>query len=185
MSNSEIIRHLLHSLTKDDEGAFRKLYDLFFPKIARFAGYYLQSEIHIEETISEVFLELWKQRKNLKSVTNIDGYLYTVTKNKSIRIISQGKNKNITSLDLLNEEFMTSAPGPEEIQLNKELNGLISKAINELPPRCKEVFLLAREENLKYREIANILSISEKTVNAQMVTAIKKLTEKLRNYLSE
>ena len=80
---------------------------------------------------------------------------------------------------------LRSDESPEEIQINKELNEIINSAINELPERCRLIFLMAREEGLKYREIAEVLSISEKTVNAQMVTAIKKLTASLKKYLSD
>jgi len=67
--------------------------------------------------------------------------------------------------------------------LNEELINVIQEAIEQLPERCKLIFLMAKEENLKYKEIAEILSISENTVNAQIVIALKKLSEKIKKYV--
>lgn len=184
MSNSEIIQHLLSKLKDNDENAFRKLYDIFFPKITRYSEYFLKSAHQSEDIVSDVFLELWKNRKKLSGVNNLEGYIYTITKNKAIQSINQDKKRKYSSYDLDHFTFLIDHVSPEEIQIQKELEITINEAINELPKRCRLIFLMAREDGLKYREIAEKLSISEKTVNAQMVTAIKKLTEYLIKYLS-
>jgi len=92
--------------------------------------------------------------------------------------------KNNVALGDIPIGIVAKNENPEEIVLNEELRHEIEKSIKELPERCRLIFLMAKEEGLKYREIAEILSISEKTVNAQMVTAIKRIGETLKKYLS-
>jgi RNA polymerase sigma-70 factor (family 1) len=157
----------------------------FFPKISRYAEYFLKTTFECEDTVSEVFLELWNNRKTLTKVKNLEGYIYTITKNKALRVLNQNRKEKHVTYDLDHFSFLIEHETPEEVQINKELNVLINKAISELPKRCQLVFLMAREEGLKYKEIAEKLSISEKTVNAQMVTAIKKLTTSLLGVFSK
>jgi len=184
MSNSEIIQHLLSKIKEDDSNAFRRLYDIFFPKIARYTEYFLKIAHQCEDVVSEVFVELWLNRRKLIDVKNLEAYIYTITKNKALQIINRNNKKKHSSYDLNHFTFAIESESPEEIQINKELDIIINNAINELPKRCRLIFIMAREEGLKYREIAERLSISEKTVNAQMVTAIKKLTNNLMKYFT-
>lgn len=183
MRHLDIIRHLVIKISNDDENAFTQLFELYFSKIYKFTGYFTKWEEARQEIVSDVFITLWKNRIKLQDVNNFESYSFILTKNKSLDYLDKYSEKPTYPLDIA-LEFHNHYETPEGKILTKELEKFISKSINELPERCKLIFKMTRDEGLSYREIAEILSISEKTVNAQMVTAIKKLGHTLRKYLS-
>ena len=122
-------------------------------------------------------------QKNLEKIENIEAYLYTITRNRALYYLNQSSQDNTISIEHLAIGYSAHNETPESIVIMEELKQAINDAVAELPERCKLIFLMAKEEGLKYKEIAQILSISEKTVNAQMVTALQKLGKALRKYL--
>ena len=118
----------------------------------------------------------------LPEIQNFEAYLYVLTRNKAYNYLDK-INRNPEFAFDLSIEIQANSSNPEELLLSEELEKVINSSINELPERCRIIFLMSREEKLKYQEIADILSISEKTVHAQMVTALKKLNTSLKKYL--
>ena len=184
MCDSDVIRKLIGKIAADDSDAFTRFYDLFYAKVYRFSGYFLKSDILCQEVVSDVFLGIWQSRKKLVHVENIESYLYTSTRNKAFSYLKDIKKISRASLGELPIGIISDDRTPEEIIVTKELKKVIDDSIEALPDRCRLIFLMAREEGLKYREIAKILSLSEKTINAQMVTAIRKLGTALQKFFS-
>jgi len=174
----------MKQIAQNDADAFAKFYDLFYIKIYRFSTYFLKSDELCQEVVSDVFLSIWQTRARLLQIENIEAYLYTSTRHRALYYLNQSSQKNNVALSDIPVGIVANVDNPEEIVLTEELREEIAKSIKELPERCRLIFLMAKEEGLKYREIADILSISEKTVNAQMVTAIKRIGEALKKYLS-
>jgi RNA polymerase sigma-70 factor (family 1) len=183
MKNSDIIKRLIYNISMGDSDAFRKFYDLFYFRIYRFSGYFVKSDALKEEIVSDVFFNVWQCRKNLEKVENIEAYLYTITRNRALYYLKHKSQETTISIEQLPIGYTFHNETPESIVITEELKQALNDAIAELPERCKLIFLMAKEEGLKYKEIAEILIISEKTVNAQMVTAVKKLSESLRKYM--
>lgn len=175
MNNSNELNAILKRISENDPYAFRLFYDKFYIQIYRFASYFIKNNETKEEIISDVFFSIWQNRLELLNIDNIVAYLFTITRNRALYYINKSKNIESLIIDDIPLGMASSDLTPEEIYINEELVLAIQSAINELPERCKLIFLMAKEEGLKYREIAEILSISEKTVNAQIVIAIKKL----------
>lgn len=119
------------------------------------------------------------KQKEVPKIENFEGYLYTIIRNTSLSYIEK-KGNDLISIEELLPEKHSNVITPEDYYIEKELSYAILGAMDNLPERCRLIFLLAREERLKYSEIAEKLSISEKTVNAQMVLAIKKLSNALK-----
>jgi RNA polymerase sigma-70 factor (ECF subfamily) len=183
MNNIENINLLLKRIAEDDSKAFQLFYDNYYIQIYRFTSYYIKREEIREEIVSDVFLTIWQNRRNLENINNIKAYLYTVTRNRALYFINNSKDSKNVAIDEIPLGITSEYETPEEKILNRELSDTIKEAIEKLPDRCKLIFLMAKEENLKYKEIAQVLSISEKTVNAQMVIALKKLSEKIKKYI--
>lgn len=183
MKDFEKVKHLIWRISEDDSKAFREFYDLFYIKTYRISGYFVKSNELKEEIVSDVFLSVWQRRKNLEKIENIEAYLYTITRNRALYYLNQSSQDNTISIEHLSIGYSAHNETPESIVIMEELKQAINDAVAELPERCKLIFLMAKEEGLKYKEIAQILSISEKTVNAQMVTALQKLGKALRKYL--
>lgn len=183
MKGIQSVNLLLRRISEGDSKAFTQFYDLYFDRVYQIAYFYIKAKESCEEVVSDVFMTIWQSGLKLQSVDNIDSYLFIITRNRAFYYLNQQSSNNI-SVDEIPFEALFHNENPEESAVNKELQQKINEAIDSLPERCKQIFLMAREEGLKYREIADALLISEKTVNAQMVTAIKRLAQSLRSYLS-
>lgn len=179
------IKLLLQKIAEGDNHAFRSFYDRYYSQVYRFSSYFVKPTEVIEEIVSDVFCTIWLHRKKILTIENFEGYLYTITKNKALYYIKQNNKILLTDVDMnsISNEWISQGENPESLAIDNEFSTAFKNAINELPERCRIIFLMAREEGLKYKEIAEILSISEKTVNAQMVLAIKKLAKQLGNIL--
>jgi RNA polymerase sigma-70 factor (ECF subfamily) len=132
-----------------------------------------------EEIISDTFLIVWENRKSLPDIGNFDSYIYSVARNRAVSLY---RMQHMKKVDLDEDEidlFFQADTTPEEELIAKEDVERLNRAINSLPNKCKLVFKLVREERLKYKEVASILEISVKTVEAHLATAVKKLRETL------
>ena len=133
------------------------------------------------EVVTDVFFSVWQSRKRLKDIDNIDTYLYISVRNESFRFQARNKDLNRVSLNELLPLMEEDDEGsPEEHLELKEMREMLDKAIDELPEKCRLVFLMSREEGLKTKEIAEILSVQESTVRVQMKIAIEKLVARLK-----
>lgn len=172
---------LLQSVSVDARGAFERFYHLYYAQVFRFAYYFLKDGEACREVVTDVFFSVWQARKKLKEIVNIETYLYIVVRNEANRYLSNRREPARLSLDeLWNLSGAGSHVSPEEELLTKEIEALLAEAIEELPERCRRIFLLAREEGLKPKEIAEILSLNESTVRVQMKIAIEKIVARLK-----
>lgn len=160
--------------------AYKRLFDLLFPSLYRFAYSLLKSKEHAEEVASDVMIALWCDRKTLINIENIKVYAFVIARNKALNILKKQAKQEIIFLEDIDVDLRLNAPTPEQILINCELKEKLERAVQSLPTKCKLVFKLVKEEGLSYKETAEILKISVKTVDAHLVTAIKKLTSCLQ-----
>ena len=169
------ISEIIQQISEGRIAAFSAFYNLYFQKLFDFAHYYFHSEESCNEVVSEVFFNIWQNRKNLNTIRNIDNYLFISVKNQCIRYKKTNEINIGESLEMVPADFFVDLENPEQNLIVDEVRLVIQKAIDELPEKCKVIFLMVREEGLKYKEAAEVLSISERTVHAQMVIAVKKI----------
>ena len=180
--NETEIKFLQSQIAMSDEKAFRKLFDHFSEKLFCFAFSIVKTKDGAIEVVDEVFVKIWKQRVNVNEITHLKTYLYTAVKNTSLNYISRKANEQITeSFDFIDIELQQDYC-PQQQMVTADILKKIQDAVNELPPRCKIIFKLVREDGLKYKEGADILNVSVNTVDAQMVIAVKKISEKVKGY---
>lgn len=173
----------LRAIASGDQRAFRRFYDYFYPTLYRFARYFLPFGNDCDEVVSEVFCLLWQSRHHLVQIQNIESYLYIVCRNECWRCLKQKeKFRHITSIDDMPVALSIQAAYAEESLLEKEMFELYKKAVEQLPERCKLIFLMVREEHLKHKEIARILNITEGTIEQQMNIAIRKILAVVKQY---
>ena len=159
----------------DDEPAYKELFFAFHAALKRFAFSLLHNKEMAEEVVSDVFIKLWERRKTLTSIDNLRVYLYISTKNTALNYLSQEKRQaNIHGIDA-DLDLPTTAQNPEQLMITAEMMRQIRQAIQALPPRCRTVFKLVREDGLPYKEVADILNISIKTIDNQLAIALKKI----------
>lgn len=184
--SSDYIKTLIFKISKKgDQSAFRQLFDHFYPKMIRFADYYLESGIVSDEIVSTVFMNIWDKRSTLAEIERIDSYIFNAVKYKCLNYLRDNKRLHFQNIE--NEEFkvLPSLENPEGDFLCDELRHNILAAIDNLPPRCKIIFEMVRDNGLKYKEVASLLEISVKTVEVQMGRALTKIRHDLLPYLEE
>lgn len=173
---------LQEKIALGDERAFRQLFDHFSEKLFRFAFAIIKTKDGATEVVDEVFVKIWKQRTTIAGIGFLKTYLYTSVKNASLNYLSRKANEQITeSFDFINIQLQEEQC-PAQQMITADILKKIQEAVNELPPRCKIIFKLVREDGLKYKEVADILNISVNTVDAQMVIAVKKISEKVKGH---
>lgn len=172
---------LLYGISvKGDESYYIELFNIFFPPLMRYAYCFVKSRELAEEVASDVMIAVWENRQKLHEIDNIKVYLFFIAKNKCLNILKSKYNRETISLDDVNVNIVFNGANPEQLCINSEILRKVEQAVNALPQRCKLIFKMVKEEKMSYKEVAEILGISVKTVDAQLVTALKKITLAVR-----
>ena len=172
-------------LAQGDESAFRTLYDYYSPRLFAFAYAIIHSREVAEEIVADVFLQIWQKRVRVGSLENLNWYLHIATRNISYSYYRRSHRRKSFDFDEAILSYYQVHATPEEVMIGQEVLQVINQAINELPPKCKLIFRLIKEDNLKYREVAELLHITAKTVENQMGIAVKKIHEAIRRRLPQ
>jgi RNA polymerase sigma-70 factor (ECF subfamily) len=170
-------RKSINLIARGDQRKFRQLMECTSDDLFLFAMGILRRKEIAEEIISDVYVKTWKNRTELWKISNLRAYLFVSVKNACISHIRKEKNDKVISIDGMENYCFIPVEGPETEYIDKETLAQIHKAIEKLPPKCKMAFTLAKINGMKYKEIAEVMEVSEKTVNNHLVYAIKKITE--------
>lgn len=160
---------------------FEKLFKEFYVPLFEYSKSIIKDDAEAEEIIQDLFYNFWKNRESLDIVTSLKSYLFRSVYNNSLQFLKHRQVK------LKYEKYMMDKPQrsiePLDKLKEKELQGLIKKTLEELPDRCQQIFKMNRFEGLKYKEIADELSISIKTVEANITKALKHFRSSLGEYV--
>ncbi len=180
LSPSEIRELQRRLAVYDDESAYKELFLVYYKPLQQFAFSFIKSQELAEEIVSDVFLKIWEKRADLESIGNLKVYLYVSIKNTALKYLLKQKRQVAISLDELDIELESFHWTPEELILTAEMMKKIEEAINDLPPRCKIIFKLIKEDQLRYKEVAEILNVSVKTIDSQLAIALKKISKAIQ-----
>lgn len=170
-------------LAKRDETTFEQVFKAHFKRMHAYAFTILQDEHEAEEVVQQVFFRLWERNESLRVQGPVAAYLYRAVHNESLNQLRHRKVRAAHHLHVVHQQkYMEGHPAHQAVK--GELEQKIRAALNELPEQCRTVFQLSRFEELKYRDIADRLGISVKTVENQMGKALKILRARLVEYLS-
>lgn len=165
----------------DSKAEFEIIFKQYYEGLCRYARTWIQDSDESEEIVQNVFVKLWEKREKLQIDTSLKSYLYKSVYHASLNLIKHKKVKE-EYLHMNDQQNKHS-----EILSNhalKELEGRIEKTLLELPEQCRLIFSMSRFQELKYREIAEVLNISVKTVENQMGKALKLMRHNLADFLS-
>ena len=189
MEKKKKLEDLLVSVSENDDYAFRVFFDLYYRSVFRFTYYFLRNKEACGEVVSNVFVAVWKSRVSLRRISNIDAYLYVVARNESNRYLRecQAQRRCLSLEDIPISVLDLNSPphdgeAPDSRLLESEVEELVRRLINDLPERCRTVFLLNRQEGLSSREIARALSLSESTVRVQIKIAVDRIVTGIRKH---
>ena len=183
LSGKEIVQRM----QSGDKESFEELYCFLFSKLVYFSRQYLLDQESADSIVQDAFTELWAKRKALQVETNLQAWLFTVVKNKSLKHISKERSKQrytdyikVRQLDI-NYHSLTEFDTSDFIF--EELQSKIKLALAKLSPSVRIVFEKSRFEDKKNREIAEELGIGIKTVEAHISKALRILRTDLKEYL--
>lgn len=169
----------------DDAIAYKELFLLYHKRLVQFSMTITHSKESAEEVVSDVFLKLWTTRATLTRVENFHFYIYVITKNFSINRFLKEKREQSFSLDEVIVDSKSFYADPEQLLITSEMSKKIQKAVESLPPKCQLIFKLIKEDGLKYKEVAELLHLSVKTIENQMAISFKRIGESIRLDLSK
>lgn len=180
-----IAEDVLKKTASGDHNGFRAFYDATYPFTFRFTCHFLPDKKECEEVVSGVYCIIWNQKEHLPSIHDLKAWLYIVCRNEAYHFIKQKKKYAALSIDDLPVELAIDAGSTDGQLIEEEMLNSYNDAIASLPERCKLIFLMVREERLKHKEVARILSIRESTIEQQINIAIRKITEAVRKSYPE
>lgn len=171
---------LLIELRRGNKNAFSVLFSTYYKDLVMFAGCYLQERSICEDIVQSVFLKVWNDRESLSIESSIKSYLLTSVRNSCLDEIRHRyivrEHESVVLSDSVLDDVDT-----ENYILYSDLYTHLEEALDKLPLACREAFEMSRFEQLKYKEIAARLNVSERTVEVR----IGKALELLRHYLKE
>jgi RNA polymerase sigma-70 factor (ECF subfamily) len=167
---------LVSQLVKGDARAFTEIFELYKDTVFAFAYSLTKSRDTAEEVVQDVFLKLWERRAQVKVDNSFTAYVKTVTYNQVIDFFRKAKNdRNMQQRIFRKVEQLRS--GSEEYLLGKELDKLYHEAVNNLSPQQKKAYLMSREQDMSYDEIAHALGLSRNTVRNHIAEAIRSIRQ--------
>jgi len=165
-----------------NEAAFEMLFNFYCQNLINFARRYVTDIQIAENIVQDVFSNVWNHRENLNPSKMIKSYLFTSVKNEALKVLRH-RDVQTKSRGILLDSLTKDADPEQELTAN-EINAEVHLAIDELPVKCREIFMMNRFDGLKYAEIAEVLGISVKTVEVQMGRALKKMRKRLKPFLT-
>lgn len=166
---------LFQRIRRSDRQALNNLFEKYYQPLCRFACSFTIVEELAEEIVSDVFFIIWKNREKLEIHSNVRAYLYRCVRNAALAAIRQVRPE----MRLSREHDQPHDATPESEAEFNELNQQLETAIGLLPERCRQIFTMSRFEGMKYKEIANVLGISQKTVEYHMVNALENIRSRV------
>lgn len=171
----------IEKIQKGDLKTYEKLFRDYYQILCNYSNRFVQDIDEAEEIVQELFYVLWKNRKTLNITVSLNSYLYKSVYNRSLQYL-QHKKVERKYETYAKSQTLNYNPDPSEAVRAGELANIIQNTMKSLPDRCRTIFNMSRYEGLKYHEIADKLSISVKTVEANMSKALKMFRVTLKDY---
>lgn len=173
-------KELYLRLKEGDERAFKVLFQKYYSAMCHFARQFLNDSEMAEETVQDMFVRIWEKRSTLNIESSVKHYFFRSVRNHCLNQIQHQKIRQ--QYANMVKETSYQEVNPEQYYVEVDLLQRIEKSIDSLPVKRQEIFRLSREQGLKYKEIAEELNISVKTVEAQMGLALKHLRDELKDF---
>jgi RNA polymerase sigma-70 factor (ECF subfamily) len=172
---------LIQRFTNGDQTAFELLFRFYYPGLVTFVAHIISDRDEAEEIVQDFFVNLWTVRKNIQKSTSLKSYFFVSVKNRAFNYLKKEQIKEKT-LGLLKELVDKDILYQPDLFVESELQQQIAKAMEKLPERTREVFMMSRFKGISNDEIAIQLDLSKRTVETQISNALKILREELKEY---
>lgn len=173
---------LIDRFKAGDQSAYEMIFRFYYPGLVLFASQYVMYEEDAEEIVQDFFVRVWQKRDQVNQTGTLKPYFFTSIKNSSINFLYKQKHQDklIQNIVRISENNLLYQP---DVFVMSDLQDAIRKAVNSLPPKCREVFILSRINGLKNEDIANKLNLSKRTVETHVSNGLKHLRIELKDYI--
>ncbi|WP_437919695.1 RNA polymerase sigma-70 factor [Sphingobacterium sp. LRF_L2] len=168
---------LLFELKSGNRNALGLIYNRYSEKMYRTAYMLIAEKQLCEDIVHEIFVRLWISRNKL-IIKSLEGYLTISARNQALSVLR--KSYNFADIEEVEEVLVESSSIDKMFDVH-EINTIVNRNVKLLPPKCQEIFILSREEQLPHKEIATRLNITVKTVENQITIALRKIRNALQN----
>lgn len=179
----EAIIDLFEQVRNGDRVAYEQMFKQHYTSLVRFARDIVKDTDTAEDMVQEVFVKIWERKENIHITTSLKAYLYMAVKNHCLNKL-RIEQKHAFMDDSLADDLRFSSNNNDEESNTIKLEQHIKDALDKLPPRCALIFKLSRFEHKTYKEIAEVLELSVKTVENQMGKALQLMRTNLSHYLT-
>jgi RNA polymerase sigma-70 factor (family 1) len=170
---------------ENDSQAFEQLYRFLFTRLLKFGVYYVGDKQAAEDLVTEVFVRSWENRAEGTHVLNPESYFFISVKNQSLKHLAKKNSRDFVDVTDVKDDIISKNQSPQEIMERKELHRQLDLAIDGLAPQAATVFRMIKESGMKYKEVADLLNISPRTVQTQLFRAIAKLRVVLKPLIEQ
>lgn len=172
---------IVKKMIDGDKDAFKHFFHTYYNDLCNFANTYVRDTALSEEIVQDIFVSFWENKSKLQLTHSAKSYLYSASKYKSLNALRDQNRKARIHSKIADHHSQLVFP-EDELLDSAQLRDILDAAINELPPKCREIFLLSKKQELSNKEIADQLDITVKGVENQMTIALKKLRNSLAPY---
>jgi RNA polymerase sigma-70 factor (family 1) len=168
-----------------NDHAYKFLWETYHGVLLKFAVAYLKSKEPAEEIVADVLFQVWSSKDKLAIIYQLRLYLFTAVRNRCITQLARQKRRQdlfSTTPDYQENLYFNHNINPENMMVTTELKKFIQEIIDDLPPRCKQIYKMIREEGLRNKDVAVQLNISINTIDVQLSIAAKKLSKAIQLY---
>lgn len=173
---------VLKKIKEGDIKTFEYVFRLYYSPLCLYAFGITGRKDAAEEIVQDLFYTVWKERCSLQILHSVKSYLYGAVRNQSLQYCEHFSVRERYREHVLAKNEAMAEPSPEEQLENKELEEVINRTLRKLPDRRRQIFRMHRLEGLKYKEIAEKLSLSVKTIEAEMTKTYQALREEIERY---
>ncbi|MFH5832168.1 RNA polymerase sigma factor [Halalkalibaculum sp. DA3122] len=175
---------LVREIQEGNVRAFKNVMRTYYRELIDFAHHYVKSSYLAKDVVQDVFANIWERRSSWSPDRSLKMYLYQSVKNEALKLLRNRKTERKYIESYLEERGEAKIyPEQMEISEEREFQEAAQQAIQSLPERARMTYQLHRRDGLTYKEIAQVMDVSHKTVESQMSRALRILRERLANYL--
>ncbi|MDR0844606.1 MAG: RNA polymerase sigma-70 factor [Tannerella sp.] len=172
-----------------DTGEFERLFRSYYKQLCAYSSMIIKNDQEAEDIVSSMFAKLWEKHGELDIKTSVESYMYSAVHRQSLNYLKhiqvEEQYWEEAQYQMKNDDLLSGEDSNNPLSdiIAKETNENIERAMNKLPPQCRQVFVLNKLEGLSYNEIAEELNISINTVRTQLTRGIHKMKKSLSKYL--
>ncbi len=183
MEVNKRIELLKSTAFRDYTKAFSLFFILYYERLVRFATPFLGARCCAEDAVSEVLIRLFRKKNELFLIDNFEAYLFRSVKNEVINKLRAERNAIVRSTKISLKEIMHDCEDPHEKFLEQELSHRIDHAVGQLPAQRQKVYRLIKDDGMRYKDVARLMEISERTVEVHLKLAVREVQYAVALYL--